>query len=276
LTSEGGQRAEVDALAAVRKRPDRVALLFDVDGTLAPIVAVPTEAAVPPATRELLRGLAAAYRLVACISGRRAVDARALVGLSSIEYVGNHGLERLPPGADRPEPSPAVPDLAEHERAVRGFAQEAMTPALRDLGIRLEDKRSIWSFHWRGAVDEKTARVALEGVAKEAASQGLVPHWGRKVLEIRPPVPVDKGTAVEAALAATAVEMALYAGDDVTDLDAFRRLRALEREGALAHAVCVGVRSSEGPTGIVGEADVVVEGPEGLVPLLESLLPTKA
>jgi trehalose 6-phosphate phosphatase len=97
-----------------------------------------------------------------------------------------------------------------------------------------------------------------------------VPHWGRKVLEVRPPVAADKGAAVATALDEHPLARALYAGDDTTDLDAFRKLRALASEGRI-DALCVGVRSSEGPEAIVREADVVVEGPEGVAELLDAL-----
>jgi trehalose 6-phosphate phosphatase len=90
------------------------------------------------------------------------------------------------------------------------------------------------------------------------------------VLEIRPPVAADKGTAVVTALDERSLARALYAGDDTTDLDAFRKLRALESEGRI-DALCVGVRSSEGPEAVVREADLVVDGPEGVVELLGRL-----
>ena len=141
---------------------------------------------------------------------------------------------------------------------------------LEELGVRLEDKYAIWAFHWRGAPDEEAAREALAGVASAAEREGLVPHWGRMVLEVRPPVRADKGTAVAMALDERPLSRALYAGDDTTDLDAFRRLRALEREGRI-EALCVGVRSSDGPEAIVAEADLVVEGQEGVTELLGAL-----
>ena len=255
--------SELDPFVA---EPARSALLFDVDGTLAPIVMDPGAAAVPEPTRAMLESLARRYGLLACISGRRAEEARRIVGIESIAYVGNHGLETLAAGAAEPVTDPAV---APYSPAIEAFAQRARKP-LEELGVGLEDKDAIWSFHWRGAPDEEAARAALEGVALAAKREGLVPHWGRKVLEIRPPVEADKGTAVAAALNGRPLARALYAGDDSTDLDAFRKLRALEAEGRV-DAVCVGVRSAEGPEAIVREADVVVDGTAGIVELLRRL-----
>ena len=261
--------ADADSLlAALCRQPKRSAIVCDIDGTLAPIAARPEQAAVPEATGELLRRLEQRYALVACVSGRRAADARRLVGVEEILYVGNHGLERLAPGAGHAD---VAPQASDHIAELRSFAGDALQPAVRDLGVRLEDKDSILAFHWRGADDELTARVELERLANTAKQRGLLPHWGRKVLEIRPPLDIDKGTAVTAALNRTELEQALYAGDDTTDLDAFRRLRELRSAGALKHAICVGVRSDEGPAEITAEADLVADGTNGLVSLLAKL-----
>jgi trehalose 6-phosphate phosphatase len=154
---------------------------------------------------------------------------------------------------------------------VRQFAAERFTPALEQLGIALEDKDAIWSFHYRRAPDDRAAHLALEHVARAAQAEALHPHWGRKVLEIRPTGAVDKGTAVAAALEGRGLAYALFGGDDATDVDAFRRLRELTAEGGLDGAVCVGVASAESPAAVVDEADLVVEGTDGFLQVLESL-----
>jgi trehalose 6-phosphate phosphatase len=268
LKSSTSETSAPDLLSPLRARPDRSAVLCDVDGTIAPIVARPEEASAPPRARELLAELGRRYALVGCVSGRRATDARRVVGVDSIAYIGNHGLEYLAPGAESAE---TVPELRSHDEATATFARDHYTSALREAGVRLEDKRSIWSFHWREATDERSARNALEEVAKAALERGLEPHWGRKVLEIRPALGVDKGTAIASVLGEAEVKAALYAGDDTTDLDAFRALRSLRSDRALDHAVCVGVRSEEGPAEISSEADLVVEGPDGVLELLAVL-----
>jgi trehalose 6-phosphate phosphatase len=255
-------------IAPLRESASRSAIALDIDGTIAPIVARPGDAAVPEETRDLLVALQARYVLVACISGRRAEDARRVVGIASLDYVGNHGLERFRSGASRPETEPA---LDSYRKQVRAFAADFYSTELREAGVRLEDKDAIWSFHWREA-DERSTRVSLGKVAAAARSQGLVPHWGRKVMEIRPPVTFDKGTALERLLNDTDVAGALYAGDDTTDLDTFRKLRELHSSGRLSHVVCVGVTSDEGPPEIANEADVTVDGPGGMRELLAALL----
>ncbi len=254
-------------LAPLRARPERSALLCDIDGTLAPIVARPEDAAVPTRASHVLEELARRYGLVACVSGRRAAEARRMVGVESLTYFGNHGLERLDPGAGTPIVDPAIRPLAEE---VARFAAARFAPPLESMGVALEDKDAIWSFHYRNVADQQAARAALERVARDAERHGLYPHWGRKVLEIRPTRAVDKGTAVAAALAGHRFSHALFGGDDTTDVDAFLRLREMAATGALEQVVCVGVASRESPAAIL-DADLVVDGVDGYLEVLEAL-----
>ena len=258
-------------LAPLRERPAASAILCDVDGTLAPIAARPEQARVPRRARDVLEALARRYAVVACVTGRRATTARAMVGLDELTYIGNHGLERLDPGAAQPLVDAS---LRERARRVRGFAGEQFTPARERLGVTLEDKDAIWSFHYRNAADQTAARAAIAEIERAARAQGLHPHHGRKVLEIRPTADVDKGTAVDSAIAGRDLTCALYGGDDVTDLDAFRRLRELADGDSLEQIVRVGVESAEGPPEIVQEADLVVRGTDGFCDVLEALLAT--
>jgi trehalose 6-phosphate phosphatase len=235
-----------DSLAPLRKAPRQSALILDVDGTLAPIVLEPQLARVPEATRTELGRLSGRYLLVACLSGRTSEDASRVVGVEGVRYVGNHGLE------------------------LDSRAQEFVAPlrAFRDaVGRQVEDKGLTLSYHFRAAADEAAARADLEAVAERARAAGLVPRWGRKVLEIRPPLDADKGTAVRSLLTESGARRALYAGDDTTDLDAFAGLR----EAALDYSLCVAVASGEAPAELVAAADLVVRGPEDLARLFVSL-----
>jgi trehalose 6-phosphate phosphatase len=235
-----------ERVALLASQPRRSAIVLDVDGTLAPIVARPEDATVPEETRAELARLVERYALLACLSGRTGDDARRMVGVDGITYVGSHGLE-LEPRAE------------EWRDRLRDFGASAPWP--------VEDKGLTVSFHYRGEPDEEAARAKLEEIAGQARAAGLRARFGRKVLELRPPIDADKGTAVRHLLAEGAVSRALYAGDDTTDLDAFRGLR----ETGLELAVCVAVSSAEGPKELAEQADVVVQGPEGFLDVLRQL-----
>jgi trehalose-phosphatase len=231
-------------LADLRSDPGAAAIFLDVDGVLAPIVERPEDSRVPDETREELRRLAGKYALVACVSGRTGSDARRLVGLDELTYVGEHGLE-LEPAAEA------------WRGAMRGFADTVDWP--------VEDKGLTLSFHYRGVADEQAAEELLLAVAERARDAGLRPRFGRKVLEVRPPLDASKGTAVRTLLERRGLRRAFYAGDDATDLDAFQAL------GALDLGVRVGVASPESPRGISELADVVVRTPAELLDLLRTL-----
>ena len=233
-----------DLLAQLREEPERAALLLDVDGTLAPIVSRPEDARVPPETRAELERLASTYALVACVSGRASADAAETVGVESVVYVGTHGLE-LEPEAER------------WVAALHAFTATVHWP--------VEDKGLSVSFHYRGAPDEEAARAELEEVAAAARAAGLRARFGRKVLELLPPIDAHKGTAIRRLLGERDLRRALYAGDDTTDLDAFRALDDLEL------AVRVAVSSAEGPPELRAAADVVVDTPAALLNLLRRL-----
>jgi len=252
----------VEPLRTLIAEPGRAALFFDVDGTLAPIVQRAEDATVPKETSLLLARLSRRYASVACISGRAAADVRRLVGVGGIEYSGLHGAELLEPNTKRPQ---ILADFARHMPEVQRFARERDSASLRALRVRIEDKGPIMTFHWRGAPDEEAAHARVRQIAEEAEAARLWTHWGRKVLEVRPPVPIGKGRAVRDLLARKPVRAALYAGDDVTDLDAFAALADVESP------VRVGVRSEEGPREIVEQADLVVDGVDGMREVLEEL-----
>ncbi len=231
-------------MARLAARPELAALVLDVDGTLAPIVDRPEEARVPDETRRELHRLAGRYALVACVSGRAGADAARVVGVDGLRYVGAHGLEL----------DPAAP--AWRERLVR-FAETVAWP--------VEDKGVTLSFHYRTSPDLVAARAFLESVAERARAEEIDARFGRMVLELRPPLASDKGTAVRRLLDERGLRRALYAGDDTTDLDAFRALRDLEL------GVAVAVASAEMPDALAPAADLVVRGPAGVVELLRCL-----
>jgi trehalose 6-phosphate phosphatase len=235
--------------AALLKRlaaePQLAGLFLDFDGVLAPIVERPDDAYPPAEVRRELGRLAGRYALVAVISGRAAGDVGRRVGVPGIAIVGSHGLE-LDPEAD-----------AWRER-IDTFADAAGWPDTERKGVAV-------SFHYRRAKDEQAAVAALEEIAAGARAEGLIARFGRKVLEVLPPLEANKGTAVRRLLADAGLRRALVAGDDTTDLDAFRALDGLEL------GVRVAVASAEGPPELRAAADVVVGSTDELLALLRTL-----
>jgi trehalose 6-phosphate phosphatase len=233
-----------DPLRLLAAEPERAAVLLDVDGTLAPIVDRPEDARVPEETRRELARLAGRYALVACVSGRPSREVERMVGVAGVASVGEHGLE-------------LAPEAAAWAGRIAEFARGVDWPA--------ERKPLSVSFHFRRADDEAAARAYLTRVADAAEVEGFVPRWGRMVLEVRPPVAADKGTAVRTLVSRAAVGRALYAGDDRTDIDAFHGLEGLEL------GVRVAVASAEAPSELVAAADLVVDGTAGVLELLRRL-----
>jgi trehalose 6-phosphate phosphatase len=266
-----GPTATLDELLRpLREDPPNSAVLLDVDGVLAPIVQHPDDAHMPETTRRPLIEVAKRYGVVACVSGRRASDARRIVSLGSIAYLGSHGSEILHPGSIAPEMDR---ELQAWTRRVQNFAREAYSESLRKLRVRLEDKEAIAALHWRDVPDEEEAERGVREVAEAAEKAGFNAHWGRKVLEIRPPVRIDKGAGIVSLLKDVELEAALYVGDDTTDIDAFRGLGELVEMGSLKRALRVGVSSGdETPSELEAEADVMVDGTDGVRDLLRELI----
>ncbi len=235
----------MDLLDRFAEDPGQAALFLDVDGVLAPIVPRPEDARVPEETRAELRRLNERYALVACISGRAGADAQQIVGISELVYIGNHGLELDGQAAGWGE-------------RLQQFLADVAWPATENKGLSA-------SLHYRGSQDENAAHAALEEIKTRAELEGFVARFGRKVLEVLPPLDVHKGTAVRQLLAERNLSRALYAGDDTTDLDGFRALDGLDV------SVRVAVASEEGPAELREAADLTVRGPKELLKILRRL-----
>jgi trehalose-phosphatase len=256
-------------LAPLRADPAHAAILTDVDGTLAPIVERPEQTSVPAAAQQALARLGRRFGVVGAVSGRRAAVARELVGVEGIAYSGNHGLELLPADGG---PLRLDPSLEGRGTAAAEHLDGIDPASLRAAGLRIEDKGPIQALHWRGADDEEVAEARVREIADGAVAAGLEPHWGRKVLELRPGGGGGKGAAVSALIdSGEGIVAAAYAGDDRTDLDAFRRLREMRDDGRLELAVCIGIASAEGPAEIRAEADLALTGPGEWIEILGDL-----
>jgi trehalose 6-phosphate phosphatase len=251
-------------LSVLVEDPATSALITDVDGTLCRIVGRPERAVVPARAREALGTLADRLEIVACVSGRPVEVVSRMVDVPSLTYVGNHGLEVIEPGGSR------VVELDPAEIGLTAdFVRQHDSPFWVSAGIRVEDKGPIQALHWRGA-DDRTESAVRE-IAGMASDSGLDIHWGRKVMELRPPGMEGKAGAVESLLDGEDVRTVAFAGDDRTDLEAAIRLRELEQRGEIERLVLVAVASDEGPSEIVEMADIVVDDPDRWVDMLRDL-----
>jgi trehalose 6-phosphate phosphatase len=234
---------------------------MDFDGTLADIVERPEDARARADVAAVLGALVPEYGAVGVVSGRPVEFLRAQLPVPGLALVGQYGLERLV--GDRVEADPLVEPFlpAVTEAADRA---EAELP-----GVLVERKgRIAVTLHWR--TDAASGVAAQAWADRVAAGSGLVLYPTRMAVELRPPVGVDKGSAV--ADLAQGARVAMFAGDDHGDLAAFDRLGEMARDGALDTAVRVAVRSPEEPAELLARTDVAVAGPAGFVDLLRAVV----
>ena len=259
-TPEG--QAGLDALLS---HPRQALIGTDFDGTLAPIVADPRAARALPGAVPALTRLARTVGTLAVITGRPAADAVAYGGLDAVPgliVLGHYGWQRWQDGElTGPGSPPAVQAARE---ALPGVLSRAGAPD----GTWVEDKGHALAVHTRRAAAPESALSLLRGPLEDLAARlGLAAEPGRMVIELRPPG-VDKGTALTALARERAADPVLFCGDDLGDLPAFAAVRALRAEGIPGCAVASA--SAESPQAAAA-ADLVVDGPEGIVALLAAI-----
>ncbi|MDX6534938.1 MAG: trehalose 6-phosphate phosphatase [Gaiellales bacterium] len=237
--------------------PRHGGIVCDIDGTLAPIAPTPERAAViPGAVRELER-LAGKYALVACVTGRRAAEARRMIPVEGVEISGNHGLEEMH-GDEVSVVTQAARYIGPMHEALLLVENDGLLPG---MGCWIEDKGVTFTVHFRGSPRPDHALRYLEAqIVPKLDRAGLSWRFGRMVLEVRPPVPIDKGSAIKRLRGRRHIDQLLYVGDDRTDLDAFREA-----------TIRIAVRSAEGPQELIDAADGCVDSPQHVVELLASL-----
>ncbi|MFE6593152.1 trehalose-phosphatase [Streptomyces sp. NPDC057781] len=260
-------REGLDALLAA---PGRAVIALDFDGTLAPIVADPDRARAHPDAVPALAALAPKVASVAVITGRPAEVAvhhggfADVPGLDHLVVLGHYGAERWDAATGAlttPEPHPGV-------AAVRAELPGLLERSGAGQGTWIEEKGHAVAVHTRRAPDPQAAFDTLRApLADLATRHGLIVEPGRMVLELRPPG-MDKGAALREYVRELDAGAVLYAGDDLGDLPAFTAVDTLRTEGTPGLLVCSG--SDEVPD-LRKRADVVVDGPEGVVHLLRSL-----
>jgi trehalose 6-phosphate phosphatase len=268
--SESSRRAGASLSAAIELARTALAdapagVLADFDGTLAPIVTDPALARPVAGVAASLERLASGGVIVAIITGRAPLDARAMLGATGVLIVGNHGTEWLEPGS---ETTTTRLDSA----AVRAGLAEALDRLPRIAGVPVEDKGLSASVHYRNAADPEAARAAILDGLGDVRELGLDLRHGRMSVELRPVLAGDKGTAAREVVARHGLRGAVVLGDDVTDLDMFRALADLREAGTVRVAVIgVGGGGGEVPASVADAADIVLSGPEQAAALLDAL-----
>ncbi len=262
--------AEQRYAALVRSSAETIVGL-DFDGTLSPIVADPAEAHIHPAAAEVLVALSAQVRAVAVITGRPARQALALGGLDEVgDAIGEQGRELFVYGqygnerwssTDRRVISPRPP------HGVASFLREVRS-VIRRAGVgeaHIEEKGLAVAVHTRRLEDPDAAYDRLLPLVADLAHHyDLVVEPGRNVIEVRAPG-MDKGEAVHKLSSDLSAGGFMFAGDDLGDLEAFKAVLHLRDTGLATLLVC---SASAEQSALMDLADVVVDGPEGVLDLL--------
>lgn len=257
--------AGTTALERITADPASAVLAFDFDGTLAPIVPDPRDARAHPGVPGLFARLSPLVGSIVVITGRparTAVEYGGLASIGGIVVLGHYGRERWENGSlTVPEPPIGVQQV-----------REELPELLRDLGapegVWIEDKEHALAVHTRRTADpESTLELISTPLAELAAETGLVVEPGRMVVELRPDG-MDKGAALTDFVAECGASSVLFTGDDLGDLPAFDAVDRLRRGRVAGLTVCSG---SDEVTALAERADIVVDGPEGVVGLLSAL-----
>jgi trehalose 6-phosphate phosphatase len=254
-SDSGGDNATLRTRILELVRHGRSGIVTDVDGTISPIAQRPEQASVLPEARRALEGLRDRLTVVAVVTGRSVDDARRMVDVDGLTYIGNHGLEVFMDGHAEivPEARPWIPRMA----AVLAQVSEGMDPALR-ASVIVENKGATATLHYRLTADPDQARgKLLEILARCAITSGLRVEEGRRVFNLLPPLTVTKGSAVTWLVREHALEAIVYLGDDITDAHAFRALDLLRQTGQV-RTLGIGVVGPETPASVRQLTDATV------------------
>ncbi|MDQ3044786.1 MAG: trehalose-phosphatase [Chloroflexota bacterium] len=244
-------------------------LICDIDGTISEIALVPKDARVDPGARVALRRLQRRLALVAILTGRSALDGYAMIDLDGMVCIGNHGMERFQ-GAERWDHPAALASTEALSAAMSEVAGELEILGLGD-GLIFEDKRLSGSIHYRLSHNPAAARAALlEATVRATRNRGLILTEGRFIVELRPDLAINKGTAISDLVSEFGLRSVVFFGDDLTDVDGFKAIRLL-RDAGEVRGLRVGVRARETQPEVLAEVDHTVDGVAATVELLTAL-----
>lgn len=231
----------------LQERP--AGLFLDIDGTLAPLHPDPTAVTITAAVQQAIASLTERMEVVV-LSGRATADSRRIVGSDAVTYVGNHGSQWLRDGRES-----VLPAAQEFVPRMHQIATDALVRFADLLGIYVEDKGPSISIHYRTVADRPAAAAAIDRFIDEhPAAVGLRHSSGKLVKEVRPPIDINKGTAVITVVEERGLRAAVMLGDDITDVDAFRAITRMRDAGRI-RGLSIGVLSAGTPGEVLGATD---------------------
>jgi len=245
--------SHLDVIKEALKRSS-FGLITDIDGTISQTAPTPQEAKVSPLCRQYLSALCNRLALVAAISGRPAAEAKNMINIDGMVYIGNHGLERWSEGH-----SEFTQDAQGYSRVIKAAIEE-LTPLLSTKGISIDNKRVTATIHYRLCQDPQSVeRNILAAIENSPHARGLRTIQERMAIDLIPPLKVNKGTATLELIQEYNLHGGIYLGDDVTDIDAFRAIHTASRDSNF-QGFSIGIISQEIPETLVAEADFTLNG----------------
>ncbi len=241
------------------QKDEKTAIITDIDGTISKIVLDPYEATISQIMKATLEKLVKKFQLVGIVTGRNVKNAKEMLEVEGLLYIGSHGLEYL-----KDDEIYIEPEVEEYLPLIQKVAQNIQTEEelCNIKNILFQEKGLCFTVHYRKCEDpEGTRRKILDAINELEGLEKFKITEGRKVVEIRPKIGHDKGTILEKLLFENALEKVIYLGDDVTDVDAFNKLKELQREGKVKGAGIV-VVSEEVPEFVKENASFYVNGVE--------------
>lgn len=243
----------------------RIGLFCDFDGTLSRIVPEPDEAVILPQNHLLLSELKKTIATVAVVSGRAGKDVARLVNIEGLIYIGNHGLERYHNNVLE-----VLPEAVLYKQKIKAAAEELDVQLVP--GMQIENKIVTLSIHYRQTENPvEVQKFFLPIITQTAEKHQLKLFEGRLIFELRPPTPINKGTALHSLIEEYKLDGAVFIGDDITDTAAFVAARALRKSGE-CESFAIGVIDDGTPQSVAELSDMAVSGVEGVTEFLSWFL----
>ncbi|MCL6472101.1 MAG: trehalose-phosphatase [Firmicutes bacterium] len=241
-----------DALELLKNSPNKSGIFTDLDGTLSEIAPTPADAVVTEGMRDAISKLAKKFAVVVIVSGRDSDEAKNIIAVEDLIYIGNHGLEWTHNGKQFYAPE------AFNFFGLASSLSAELESLVDGSDLIVEKKKLGVAIHYRRASDKELARISILEIIKPFLEKyPLKSFEGRCVIELKPDLMVSKGDAVTAIALRLGIKQAVYLGDDVTDLDAFKALKKLRDEGKI-EAITIGIASDETSKSIAEESDFLL------------------